>query len=47
MQQVLLKRQYIFTRLHDVTPLRNVVFIGAAMRGGALKPPSAVLSGLK
>lgn len=37
MQQVLLKRQYIFTRLHDVTPLRNVVFIGAAMGDGALK----------
>jgi len=40
MRQILMKRQYIFTRLHDVRPLRTIVFIGAAMGGGgALKPP--------
>ena len=42
MQQVLLKRQDIFTRLHDVTPLRTVVFIGAAVGDGTLKPPKWV-----
>jgi len=39
MQHVLLKRQYIFTRLHDVIPLRTVVFIGDAMGVGPSNLP--------